>query len=267
MDKVTIADCAFLQYQKSESIGGDNSGIGPTYFEWELADPQEARFVTDGFLKHAKGNGQVAWLSESFFLHPENYTLVMGMDFDYVLTHNQYFVNNMDWLWQPHGGSWIAFDQWGMHEKTKNVSLILSEKKSMRGHRLRHEVVEKYGSKIDDVYGYDTCRVRKFDGLASYNYSVVIESERCPYFFSEKLIDCLSVGTVPIYWGCPDIGRFFDKAGIIQVDTLEQIGDVLTWLPAKRNEKAIRANIEIAKNYRISEDWIYKNYPFLFKGV
>ena len=25
-----------------------------------------------------------------------------------------------------------------------------------------------------------------------------------------SITDCFAAGTVPIYWGCPDIGRFFD---------------------------------------------------------
>ena len=270
----TIADCAFMPGSKSESLGGENHGLGPTHFEWELAAPREARFVTDAFLKDAPGKGQVAWLSESFFLHPENYWMALQKPFDYVLTHNRYWAENHElenWLWQPHGGSWIDLNRWGMQEKTHGVSMILSEKRSLPGHKLRHAVAEEYRFRnlIDAVYGYVNERVGKFDGLAPFQYSVVIESERCPGFFSEKLIDCMAVGTIPIYWGCQDVERYFDMSGVIRVEDMVGIEhalmlardvDDMTW----RKEAAAR-NMEKAKRYRISEDWIWEHYPFLFE--
>lgn len=269
MDKVTIADCSFLQYEKSCSIGGENHGVGPTNFEWELDNARNARFVTDSFIKDAIGEGQVALILESFFLHPENYLIAMQKPFDYVLTTNRYFeTNRTNWLWYPHCGSWIAFDKWGLHEKTKNISLILSEKRSMRGHALRHEVVERFGKSIDDIYGYDHRRIAKFDGLAPYRYSVVIEPERCDGLFSEHLIDCISVGTIPIYWGCRDIGEFFVESGIVKVDNLDDIKDALDLLGEKDYKNYlddVKLNLKMAEEYRIAEDWIFNQYPFLFE--
>jgi hypothetical protein len=265
--KFTIADGEFLPYGKSESIGGDNIGVGPTYFEWEAADPQTARFVTDRYLKDARGPGQVAWLSETFFLHPENFLDAMRKPFDAVLTHNRYFVENIGWKWFPHGGSWIDFEKWGMHPKKKSVSILLSDKKSMRGHALRHEVVERFGDKLD-VFGFPN-RINKFEALAPYRYSIVIEAEKCPGFFSEKLIDCISVGTIPIYWGDPDIARVF-SSGVIQFNTLDELGTVLQNISTFEYIDSMydtEYNIDIARHYRISEDWIYEHYFELFKDA
>lgn len=267
--EVTIADSLFVQYGKSAKLGGLNSNISPTYFEWSPFVPEKACFVTDSDIKNAPGDGQIALLLETFFLHPENYLTAMERPFDYVLTHNLYFAKHKDnWLWYPHGGSWIDFDQWGMHKKTKNVSILLSPKRTLKGHKLFHEVVERFGNLLD-VYGLDGY-TDKMEALAPYRYSVVIEAEKSESFFSEKLIDCLSVGTIPIYWGCPNIGDFFDALGMIQVDNLDQIDDWLTVVSVKDSEyyelrkKRIKANIEKARQYAIPEDWIFENYPFLF---
>lgn len=265
--KFTIADGEFLPYGKSESLGGDNVGVGPTYFDWEAADPKTARFVTDRYIKDARGTGQVAWLSETFMLHPENYLEAMKKPFDAVLTHNRYFAQNLGWLWFPHGGSWIDFNLWGMHEKTKDVSLILSDKNSLPGHKLRHEVAKHFGDKLD-IFGLPE-RTRKFDCLAPYRYSIVIESERCAGFFSEKLIDCISVGTIPIYWGDPDVDRFFDNWGMIPFDELDDIERILTMtgdVTYRNCLGGMAKNLEFAKQYRISEDWILSHYPELFGG-
>lgn len=267
MDKVTIADSAFLPYSKSASLGKENP-FGPTHFEWEFADPQTARFVTDGYLKYAKGAGQVAWLLEPFFLHPEDYLMAMEKNFDFVLTHNMNFVTNKNWLYYALGGSWIPFEKWKVYNKTKNVSMISTYKTSMLGHRLRREVAEKYADKFDVFGGTQESITRKFDCLADYRYSVVIESEKTPFFFNEKLIDCFAVGAIPIYWGCPTDDMPFDPSGIIQVYSVDEIGDILESIDANQYNSrlpAVRYNLEIAKKYRITEDWIFYRYPFLFE--
>lgn len=263
MDKVTIADSLFLPHTKSAFLGGDNIGIFPSYFEWELANAASARFVTDSDIKHAKGDGQIAWLLEPFHLHPENYIEAMRKPFDYVLTSNLYFAeNNENWLWVPHGGSWIDFNKHGIHEKTKNISMLMSDKNTMPGHKLRHQIAERFGDQIDVLSG-----VSAFEGYAPYKYSIVIENERTDGYFTEKLIDCLSVGTIPIYWGCPSIDAFFGGRQIISFDNAENLEYVIyhSFLLEGR-DTWVQSNIDISKNYRIVEDWIYWRYPFLLKG-
>lgn len=267
MDKVTIADSAFLQYGKSMSFTQDNYQVPLTYFEWEFADPQEARFVTDGYIKYARGKGQVAILLEPFFMHPENYLAAMDKDFDHVLTHNMNFVdNNENWLWYPFGGSSISFDLWKVYEKTKNISLISTRKATLLGHRMRREVSIKHAYKFDAIFGEKEF-TRKFDCLADFRFSLVIESEKTPVFFNEKLIDCFSVGTIPIYWGCTGIRHIFDPRGIVFAEDMDEIDHILDRVDEnyyKACLPAVKENLEIAKEYRIPEDWIYQHYPSLF---
>jgi hypothetical protein len=267
--QVSIADCSFLQYHKAFYLGGENINAAPVTFEWVLGEPQTARFVDDCYLTQTIGKGQIAWIQEPFFLHPENYLTVMGKQFDYVLTHDDTFVqNNRNWLWTPAGGSWVAFKDWGIKPKTKDVSIILSNKRSMRGHQLRHEVVEHCGDHLD-VMGLDH-PVTKVQGLADYRYSVIIENQKSRYWFTEKLIDAFALGTIPVYWGCPNIGKFFDERGIIEVDSLADIESVLESIDKRQYNamlKYARDNLEIAREYAICEDWIFEHYPFLFEAA
>lgn len=274
---VTICDHMFLEGTKSASIGGDNIGVGPTHFEWEYAEADKARFVTDADIRHARGKGQVAWLLEPPSLHRENYeiTLERWDEFDAVLFHSLVFHKTQPILmknniyaipygWYPYGGSWIDFNKHGMHKKTKSVSILLSEKNTMPGHKLRHEIVERFGDKIDVFKGIPN----KIEALGTYRYSIIIESEKTRYYFTEKLIDCLSVGTVPIYWGS-DLGDFdiFDIKGIIQVSNVNAIESVLKIIGKKDYESrlpSIRANISKSRKYAICEDSIYFMYPELF---
>ena len=50
-------------------------------------------------------------------------------------------------------------------------------------------------------------------------FSIVIESSCVNNYFTEKLMDAFITKTVPIYWGCPNIGRFFDLRGMILIDS------------------------------------------------
>lgn len=46
-------------------------------------------------------------------------------------------------------------------------------------------------------------------------FSVIVENEAEPNWFTEKIIDAFRTYTVPIYFGAPNIGDYFDLAGII----------------------------------------------------
>ena len=60
-----------------------------------------------------------------------------------------------------------------------------------------------------------------------YRFSIVIENCKRDYWFTEKLIDCLRTGTIPIYWGCPSIGDFFDIRGFILFDDINDLENIL----------------------------------------
>jgi hypothetical protein len=271
MKQITLSDNLFLSHTKSAFIGGDNIGVGPSHFEWVPADADSSRFVTDSTIKDAKGPGQVAWLLEPFFMHPENYFAAMQKPFDAVLTHNRYFAENYGWLWYPHGGSWVDMKNWGRKEKTKNVSILLSEKNTMPGHKLRHEIARRFGDRFDDILGLNG-RVPAMDAYAPYRYAMIVENERSRGYFTEKLIDCLSVGTIPIYWGCPDVGGIFYKEGMIcfnDIESLEYIFRINMPFPDpdfyEKHKDTIYHNFVIACHYAICEDRLWELYPRLFE--
>ena len=106
------------------------------------------------------------------------------------------------------------------------LSLIASAKRSLVGHKLRHQVVawlKQAGIEVDVMGGGYRPFERKSDGLAPYRYSIVIENSREHGYFTEKLVDALLCRTVPIYWGAPDIETYFDMRGMIVCSTLEEV--------------------------------------------
>ena len=95
----------------------------------------------------------------------------------------------------------------------------------------------------------------------------MIESCRFDYYFTEKLIDCFATGTIPIYWGCPSIGSFFDQMGIIPFRDLDELKTILMSISKHDYESRLSAmysNLIKAREYMVVEDWIYKNHRELF---
>jgi hypothetical protein len=83
-------------------------------------------------------------------------------------------------------------------------------------------------------------------------FSIAIENNKEKWYFSEKLIDCLITKTIPIYWGCSDIERFFDTRGIIVFDNPEDFFEKIKNITDKTYEDMlpyIEINYNLAKEY------------------
>jgi hypothetical protein len=64
-----------------------------------------------------------------------------------------------------------------------------------------------------------------------YQYAIVVENSRQANYFTEKLVDCLLTKTIPIYYGAPNIGTYFDTRGWILLET-GSIGELMEKLAA-----------------------------------
>jgi len=107
--------------------------------------------------------------------------------------------------------------------KTADISVICSNKAMVAGHRRRLRFVEQLleASPMPRFgRGYHEL-ADKWDGLAPFRYSVAVENSRHDHYWTEKIADCFLAGTVPIYWGAPNIRDYFPEEAMIIIDTLE----------------------------------------------
>ena len=139
--------------------------------------------------------------------------------------------------------------------KTKQCSIVSSAKQILPGHKLRHLIVEQIrslGLQVDVLgRGYQPFD-KKEDGIAPYEFSVVIENSREDGYFSEKLVDCILCGTVPIYWGAFDIEDYFDPEGMIICENEADIVNALKNLDSfdlKAKKSILATNRENAFQY------------------
>jgi hypothetical protein len=107
--------------------------------------------------------------------------------------------------------------------KDANLSVICSDKATIDGHRRRLRFVEGLIEHISMPRfgrGFNALS-DKWDGLAPYRYSIAIENSQHDHYWTEKIADCFLAGTVPIYWGAPNIRDYFPAEAMIVLDTLD----------------------------------------------
>ena len=148
-------------------------------------------------------------------------------------------------------------------EKKRICSIISSEKTELVGHRLRHQVIawlKRKGHNVDVLgRGYKPFE-NKQEGLLPYTYSVVIENVQEPDYFTEKLLDCLLCGTIPIYWGAPNIATYFNVHGMVICNNLAELKDsIQILLQSSVGSKLAISNVTIEHNRNIA--LAYSNLP------
>lgn len=239
------------------------------YMEW-IVNPTEVNdgeiiFFTEHDLDkvlHFKDRNvrRIAWLLESPAIIDQNKIFDYMDFFDEVYTCREDFLNiSPKFKFLPVWCTWINENDRKVYDKNKMTSIIASYKRQTEGHRMRHTVIHTLGNKID-VYGNGYRNIEnKLIGLKDYRFSIVIENTKQNFYFSEKLLDCFVTGTVPIYWGCPAISKFFDKDGIIMFDSVDDLINILNNISENVYENmknAIKNNFDIAMKYRTAEDYL-----------
>lgn len=220
-DKVGYDSLSYCKPERMEWVRNNMNWPGATVFTDEQC--------LSHYVDHVKTDFKVAWLME-----PPGVKNTAGAirhvqhKFDMILSYlplEMLGVEESKFVCLPFAGSWIQPQN--KHEKTSNISIIASAKRDTVGHRLRHEIIDAYRSSMD-LYGYGYRPIEsKTEGLLPYRFSVVVENERYPMFFSEKLIDCMLCRTIPIYWGSNRVSEIFDNRGILSFESKEELSSFI----------------------------------------
>lgn len=257
-DKLYIHDTMF-SHAKSSSWYNE-----PELFDWVRKYDEEHLIFTDFSVKlvdNFTNKKKYAWLLESPEITPFAYEFIkFNYDkFDLIFTFNKELLGlSHKFVLVPYGGCWIEPHDRIIHEKTKEVSLILSSKQITTGHKFRHEIHNNIPS--IDSYGYHNPIQNKITALKDYRFTIVIENCQKDYYFSEKLIDAFITGTIPIYWGCPSINNFFDTNGMLFINNLDELNLLIKTLDKESYESkldSIKNNFEAAKKYLVADNIIY----------
>lgn len=230
---------------------------------FETFDDEEVIVITESQLyklSHLSNCKKlILWVLESPAVvpgHTKEFIIKNFEMFCLILTHDDELKKLPNALDFPVGGCWIYEKDRKVYEKNiKKPSLILSHKKDYYGQILRHMVAAE---NLTDNFGFNFKKLAyKLEALKNYKYHICIENFSNNSYFSEKLIDCFATGTIPIYWGCKSIDKYFNPDGVISVDTFFELKFVLQNIEfVDIDEKIIQENFELSKQFWLPEDRI-----------
>ncbi len=136
-------------------------------------------------------------------------------------------------------------------EKTRPLSWVVGNCRDLPGHMKRLNFLQKIQEEksLDiDLYGRAVHYIEdKWDGLAKYRYSIAAENTSWPDYWTEKIADCFLTWTVPIYYGCANLEKYFPADSFIRIDIEkpeEAIGIIRKTLSEDNWERRIPALIE-----------------------
>jgi len=245
------------------------SQLIPKYIKWVYDKETYINVYVDNFIMNMVDPNKynIAWLIEPRPIIPNiyNYISYNYDKFDIIYTFdNELLKINKKFILMEFGGTWIKKKDHKIYNKSKLISMISTRKNLTLSHNFRQQV-ENEVIDIVDIFGFGINPVKyKLTALKEYMYSIVVENNNeNNHYFSEKLLDVLLTGTIPIYRGTNKIKNYFDTNGMILFDTIDELKYKLSNVnKLKYNEMLpfIKKNFELSKKYKVIEDNIYKKH-------
>jgi hypothetical protein len=215
--------------------------------------------------------------NEYFGLH--DWTIHNKNLFQVILTWDDKILNTCEQsTFFPFGQTWFKPEQYEKeHTKKFEISHLSGVLNKSYGHSMRHEILARkdefkiptnFHYTIGDRHNEDDARIGKETVFGNSMFGIVIENFSHNGYFSEKLIDCFLMKTIPIYWGCSNIYNYFYKPGFFKfenVDELICISNILTPEMYKSREEDIEENYQKALNYISYEQSIISKLEEIFK--
>lgn len=225
---------------------------------------------------------RILWVFEPNEISKIREKIISNKDsFDLILTYDETILStcNNSKLFL-HGITWIRnFDF--KTPKEFCVTTLIGGKSYSRGHLLRHslfEIKDKiisiplhiFNSKNVPYPKAEKMRYIKEDiwknELFYSQFHIAIENNSSKNYFTEKIIDCFQTKTIPIYFGCNNIGDFFDSRGIFNVSSVDEIVEVCNSLTSNTYEimkKYVDINYSKSLEYVDFKDRLVKEIKHL----
>ena len=219
--------------------------------------------------------------------------------FSFILTWDDKVINNCEnAILLPFGHTWFKPDQYeNDKEKIFELAHLRGNLLKTYGHSLRHELLDRqneinipkkwfhvledfdttnnvrpgYGDYSKDlshlpeylkhapqVYGKRICYEEPM-------FHVCVENVKSKNWYTEKIGEAFCTKTLPIYWGCPNIGEYYDIRGIITFETEDELLDILNNLTP---EEYYKRKPYIDYNYQVALlDSFENKLDSLFKDI
>lgn len=261
-------------------------GAMPKYIHWDrynyCLDTQFYSHHCILDLKPYQPKKRFAYFIESETIATDSYHLfdkheVLSSQFTAIFTHSQQHLEKYpNAKFCVGGGVWYGnsiyaggtLDPLAFENKQKNISIVSSHKAFCPLHNYRIQLAKSLKSqgKADAMGTFDGGeKIKIAQSLIDYRYSIVIENNITPYYFTEKIMNCFASMTVPIYIGATAIDKFFNMDGIIyikesQLEDVEKIISMCSEQDYIQRLPAIIDNYNRVQKYLTIEDWLFNTY-------
>ena len=143
------------------------------------------------------------------------YSAVLSWNSDINLPNSEIFPHGERNLDLEYCNSFGDMNEHLNYERVFEVNFLRGALNKIEGHHLRHRIFDKEPEiKIPHKW---------YPYLSDFNH----EKNNRPDYFTDKIIDCFCTKTVPIYWGAPYIGDFYDDRGIIHFKDEFELVDII----------------------------------------
>jgi hypothetical protein len=259
------------------------SDIIPKTFRWSAFSGDYDVYIDHAMKQHPPDASvplekRFGWLCESRFIVPDvydwlykNHEQLLGKFYNKIFTCEETLLNlNPNFVYCPNGSNypWVRKNDWRVYEKTKTCSILCSHKQITEGHVYRHSV-----SHIASEYGFDTSEKFRFapmahqtlwstkiDSLRDYMFHIVVENGRSNNYYTEKVTDCFTTGTIPVYYGTDKVLEDFDPAGIIVLTPGKEreIFDSLNVDLYNSKLQAVQNNFDRINRLQLADDFLFQ---------
>ena len=250
-----------------------NYMCAPSYFDWVTDGSGVINFFVDDYIQQQpafkNGKTDVAMLIEPRTIQPIIYEYVEkhAKDFKLIFSHDEQILT----LPNAHH---IFFMNWYKSydvPKTKNISMVCSDKVMCNEHKARQRLADMLGDKVDHYGMYKGGRrCDYYECRAEYMFEVVVDNNWSGHWISEKLANPLACKTIPIYLGGRVLPYDLDKEGIIQVNSVNEIPNIVDKILQDPEREYLKMLSHVENNYltvkrcfHVFEDWFYNYYEKL----
>jgi hypothetical protein len=199
--------------------------------------------------------------------------------FSFILTWDDKVLNNCkNAIFLPFGHTWFHSEQYEKnHDKKFELSHLCGNLLKSYGHQIRHELMARqnefqiplnFHQTIGDRHNIEDARLGKETVFGNSMFGVAIENFSHRGYFSEKILDCFLMKTIPVYWGCSNIGDFFNKKGLIEFGNPDDLIYIMNGIDEKYYislQDIIEENYTLALQYVDYEQKIINQIIEIFK--
>jgi hypothetical protein len=248
-------------------------------------EPNEFFGIHDWVIKNHELFTLVLTWSRDVLFHCPNAVLFhhgdSNLDKNYCLHWNNFYVPNDPFKFMDDPGELCTAN------KYFEVSFLRGILNKIEGHHLRHRIFDKENEikvphkwwpvlsdfnyeKNNRPDGADLPNGNPIEGEGKKEvwnrnsmFHVAVENSQHQNYFTDKIVDCFATKTIPIYWGAPNIGDFYDPKGIITFKNENELIEIVNNLTADDyylRLEAIESNykwaLEDGNYFKRMEKWL-----------